>query len=177
MTKAATGVVMLWLALAGLAACTHVQARTPEADPALVTPPPPPRVIVPVTITVPEPEPAPPAPAPARSNPPASRPPDRATPPATPPTTPVETPAAPPPVLQTTSNLGDLEQKTLAALAKANGDLAKVDPKQLGADAHAQYDTAKGFIRQAEAALKGKNLVYAKELADKAAALAGLLVR
>ena len=45
----------------------------------------------------------------------------------------------------------------------------------LNADAQTQYDTAKRFIRQAEDALRAKNLVFAKNLADKAAALAAQL--
>ena len=38
-----------------------------------------------------------------------------------------------------------------------------------------QYDTAKRFIRQAEDAMRTKNLLFAKNLADKAAALAAQL--
>jgi protein-disulfide isomerase-like protein with CxxC motif len=45
----------------------------------------------------------------------------------------------------------------------------------LNADAKIQYDTAKRFIRQADDALRAKNLVFAKEVAAKAAALAAQL--
>jgi hypothetical protein len=38
-----------------------------------------------------------------------------------------------------------------------------------------QYDTAKRFIRQADDAVKSKNLVFAKNLADKAAVIAAQL--
>jgi hypothetical protein len=45
----------------------------------------------------------------------------------------------------------------------------------LDADAKIQYDTAKRFVRQAEDAVKSKNLVFAKNLADKAATIADQL--
>jgi hypothetical protein len=38
-----------------------------------------------------------------------------------------------------------------------------------------QYDTAKRFIQQADDAMKAKNLVFARNLADKAAAIAAQL--
>ena len=47
----------------------------------------------------------------------------------------------------------------------------------LGSDARAQFDSAMGFVRQADEALKVKNLVYAGQLADKAATMAALLRR
>ena len=51
-------------------------------------------------------------------------------------------------------------------------DPAKVDYRALNANARTQYDTAKRFIQQAEDAIRMKNLPFAKNLADKAAALA-----
>ena len=45
----------------------------------------------------------------------------------------------------------------------------------MGTDAKAQFDAALGFIRQADEALKVKNLIYAGQLADKAATMAALL--
>ena len=57
-------------------------------------------------------------------------------------------------------------------LAKASSDLTRVDYRALNADARTQYDTAKGLVRQAEDALRAKNLVFARSLADKAATLA-----
>ena len=85
-------------------------------------------------------------------------------------------PAAPL-ILQTTSNPAEVEQRANAQIAAAQRDLDRINPAQLTSNARAQYDTAKGFIRQAQDALKVKNVVLAKELADKAAALASQLRR
>ena len=62
-----------------------------------------------------------------------------------------------------------------ASLSRANADLSRIDYRMLNADAKTQYDTAKRFIRQADDAMRTKNLVFAKNLADKAAALAAQL--
>ena len=47
--------------------------------------------------------------------------------------------------------------------------------RALNAEARVQYDTAKRFISQSQEALRAKNLVFARSLADKAAALAAQL--
>jgi hypothetical protein len=60
-------------------------------------------------------------------------------------------------------------------LLEANFNLNRIDYGRLNADARGQYDSAKGFVRQAEEALRGKNLVFASYLADKAATLAARL--
>jgi hypothetical protein len=86
-------------------------------------------------------------------------------------------PAPAPPVLQTTSDPVEMEQRALALLAAAQRDLDQIDPARLSANARAQYDTARGFIRQAGDALKVKNVMLARELADKAASLASQLRR
>ena len=57
-------------------------------------------------------------------------------------------------------------------MARAGGDLNRIDYRALNADARTQYDTAKRFIQQAEEAIRAKNLPFAKNLADKAAVLA-----
>ena len=62
-----------------------------------------------------------------------------------------------------------------ATLSRANADLTRVDYRRLNVDARQQYDTAKRFIRQADDAVRAKNLVFAKNLADKAATLAAQL--
>ena len=71
------------------------------------------------------------------------------------------------------------ESQTVAAirdlLGRATRDLARVNTASLGGDGRAQYDTAKRFIIQADDAIKAKNLVFAKSLADKAVALAAQL--
>jgi len=171
--------LVILLVLAALPACTKVNARTPDSDPGLTTPNPPDRVIVPVTL--PEPVEAPPAPAPsppAPTRPRESTRPERSTPPpsASPSanSTP-ETPAPQPPVLQTTLNPAELEQQARAFIGTASRDLDRVPVPQLNASARAQYDRARGFIRQAEDALRIKNVVLARELADKAASLASQL--
>ena len=60
-------------------------------------------------------------------------------------------------------------------LTRANNDLSRVDYRALNNDARTQYDTAKRFVQQADRALREKNLVFAKSVADKAAALAAQL--
>jgi hypothetical protein len=98
---------------------------------------------------------------------------DRSTPPA-----PVDpAPAAPAPVLQTTANVGALEERALWLLAEAERNLERVNRRDLGAQARAQYDRAVSFIRNAKNALQIRNFNYAEQLAAKAAAVARELVR
>ncbi|SRR6266849_3359271 len=72
-------------------------------------------------------------------------------------------------------NEADVDRNIRALLARAMADLNRIDGRTLNADARTQYDTARGFIRQAEQALAEKNVVFAKSLAEKAAALAAQL--
>ena len=185
---------------AGASACARTQARTQPEAPPLATPPAPPRVIVPID-SEPITSSSPPADeAPAR--PPGSRGSGRAAPPrselksdgpkpepakpgesakaesaAEPPRAAVEEPV-PPRTLQTApaANAGEAEKKIRGQLTRAARDLNRVDYGALSVDAKAQYDTAKRFMRQAEEALKVKNFVFAENLADKAAALAAILL-
>jgi len=60
-------------------------------------------------------------------------------------------------------------------MSRASGELNRIDYRTLNADARMQYDTAKRFIQQADDAMKAKNIVYARSLADKAAAIAAQL--
>ena len=158
-------------------------------DAALDVPPPPERDIEAVEVEAPPP-PQPPAPVPEspRTQPPRPRPaPAREQPRVEPkpePAPPVETPkpaeeAPRPPVstLQTTPATveGELERGVRATLTHATNELNRIDYRVLNADARTQYDTAKRFIRQAEDAVKTKNLVFAKNLADKAATIADQL--
>jgi hypothetical protein len=87
---------------------------------------------------------------------------------------PLEEAKPPATTLQTTpaNAEGEVERNIIATIAKANSDLSHIDYRALNADARDQYDTAKSFLRQAESAVHAKNLVFAKSLADKAAALA-----
>jgi hypothetical protein len=84
--------------------------------------------------------------------------------------------AAPPP-LQTTANVMELEKNVRARMAQALRDLDRTNYRALSADRRTQYDTAKRFVQQAEDALKVSNLVFAGQLADKAATLAAALAQ
>ena len=68
-----------------------------------------------------------------------------------------------------------MERGIRSALQRATADLNRIDYRTLNADARTQYDTAKRFVRQAGDAMRTKNLVFAKNLADKAATLAAQL--
>lgn len=172
-----TTVGVLILCAAGAACATRAQTVMPVGTPALHAPEPPSRVVVPAPErpTLPpvdEPVPVAAAGTPARSRETAP-PPARAATPSTPP------PAAvtPPQVLFTTANTAEFEKSVRTQLMRAQADLGQVSRLSLGADARAQYDSALGFIHQAEEALKVKNLIYAGQLADKAATMAALLKR
>lgn len=80
-------------------------------------------------------------------------------------------------VLQTTraGREDEVERRIRAVLATAAADLGRVDARRLDPDMQVQYDTAKGFVRQAEDALKARNLVFAETNANKAAVLAAQL--
>ncbi len=80
-------------------------------------------------------------------------------------------------MLSTTANTADFERRIREQLRRAEADLSQVNRQSLGSNAKAQYDAARGFIRQCEEALKVRNLVFAGQLADKAATMAELLRR
>jgi outer membrane biosynthesis protein TonB len=178
-----SAVMLLSLVAAG---CTRAKAKTmPDAPPPLDVPAPPPRD---VETTEAEPPPLIPLPQePARNAPPRTRPTTPATrPPETRPEPPRPEPApaeaeqprpeeTPRPLtLQTTPTQAEaeMERNIRNTITRATSDLSRVDYRILNADARLQYDTAKSFIDQAEKAIKAKNLVYAKTLADKAAVIA-----
>jgi hypothetical protein len=183
-----SALLLFCLATVLASGCARAKAKTvPDAP--LDVPAPPPR-----DVETTETEPPPPAtlvPEPARNTPARPRPvppreqqraePARPEPPkpdappaAEPPKT--EEPARPTP-LQTMPPAAEVEAERLirAALARANSDLGRVDYRLLKKDARTQYDTAKRFVNQADEALRTKNLVFAKNLADKAATLAAQL--
>ena len=62
-------------------------------------------------------------------------------------------------------------------LVKAADDLAEVNYAGLSNDLKAQDHTAKRFITLSEQALKEQNLIFAGTLAEKAGAIATLLLR
>jgi hypothetical protein len=178
----------------GSVGCVRAHAKTvPQTpDAALDVPAAPERDIEPAEVEAPPP-PQPPAPAPEspRAQPPRPRPAPtreqpRAEPPKPEPAPPAEPPkpAEEPPRGSSTSTLqttpatveGELERGVRATLTRASNELNRIDYRGLNADAKIQYDTAKRFIRQADDAVKSKNLVFAKNLADKAATIADQLV-
>ena len=180
--------VALMLVTTGVA-CTRAKAKTVPDVPPLEMPAPPPRDVEPNEAEPPPPvslpqEPArTPTPRPRPATPtrearpndtPKPEPPKTEAPPLViePPKT--EDPPAPPPTLQTTPATaeGEVERGIRATLVRATNDLNRIDYRFLNADARTQYDTAKSFIRQADAAVRAKNLVFARNLAEKAAALA-----
>jgi hypothetical protein len=173
--------IALLLAGALAAGCaTHAQATAAVEPPPLNPPEPPARFVLPLTEepTLPPVIDEPPATSSPVSGT-ARTPPRNPNPrPATPPPV-VETPPAPPPptpaVLSTNINTAEFEQRIQRQLDRARADLKLVKREQLGTDAQAHFDAAQGFIRQAEGALKVKNLIYAGQLADKAATMAALL--
>ena len=164
--------------------CIRAHARnTPNATP-LDVPLPPPRLVEAAETPPPEPLtlPAEPArttlprprtpPAPAQQTESSKQPePPKAT----------EEPKEPkPPVATTlrttpTQQEGELERRTRGLLLEATSNLNRIDYGRLNPDAKGQYDSAKGFVRQAEDALRTQNLVFASYLADKAATLAAQL--
>src|SRR3954469_10004497 len=174
--------------------CVHTAAKTSPDGPPLDVPAAPPRPVEANEAEAPQPiplisEPARNTPArprqtpareqPARPEPPKTEPPRTDPPPSQPMDAPrpAEEPPKPPVNLQTTPAQAEVEEERniRASLVRANTDLSRIDYRGLNADARTQYDTAKRFVRQADDALKGKNLVFAKNLAEKAAAIAAQL--
>jgi len=192
-------IVVVCIALAPFALCgcgAGAQAKTTPDNPPLDMPAPPPRDVEPTEVETPPPVPlaqeparnAPtrrtqPAREPARTEParPAEPPKAEPTPPAeaakpvTP--APTEEPPKPPTTLQTTPSgaEGDLERTIRATLTRATSDLMRVDYRTLNADAKTQYDYAKRYMRQAEDAMRAKNMLFARTLAEKAAVVAAQL--
>jgi hypothetical protein len=169
--------------------CATTHAKSAPDAPPLDMPPPPPRAIEPSDTEPPppialpdEPEHHPPArrvpspsPKPEATKP---EPPKPETPPIVEPPKPAEEPPKSPPTTLQTAPAGretEEEQRIRAQLSRAMADLNRIDYRALNADARTQYDTAKRFVTQAEDALKAKNLVFARSVADKAAALAAQL--
>jgi hypothetical protein len=177
------------LSLGASAACASAAARA-RTDPApLSIPDPPPRLIEPLPevaeLPAEEPErPETPAP-PVRSSRPNRENGSRETKAAEnpKPVEPVPEPPAPalPPAPRAelrTPEMADEDatarkvRDTLDAAAKT---LAKVDYRSLGKEGQEQYNTAKRFMEQAEEALRARNQIAAKYLADKADTIATAL--
>ncbi len=182
--------LLVCLCAAAGSACSHAQAKTIPEPPPLDMPPPPPRS---VELAVPEPPPPiglPPEPArnnlvetsrsePERSDTARSGELAKPEPIADVPPKSAEESArsSPPPTLQTTraQQEAEVERNVRVLLARAADGLKRINYRALNPDARAQYDTARRFMSQAEDALRVKNLVFADNLADKAATLAAQL--
>jgi hypothetical protein len=169
-----------------LSGCARAHAAPAPTQP-LEVPAPPPRDIevrdveplpsqpAPVTTAPPVPEPARPAPPrPRPTEPPKPEPPKPVDEGANPPVT---APPPPAPTLQTAPTAADaeLERGIRATLGRAGADLRRIDTRRLSAEARDQYETASRYIGQAEDAIRTKNLVFARTLAEKAAVLAAQL--
>jgi hypothetical protein len=174
---------LLVVALAFAApACVTAQATGEPGGPALAPPDPPPHTVIPVEI------PEKPAAEPASSAPKSvivdpslqppvqkaeksvAKPPDAAA-------APPQPVAPPPPPLQTTTDVTGEETAIRAQMTQARANLKPIEYGALSAEQKTQYDTAQRFLQQAEDALKVKNLVFARQLADKAVTLAAALVK
>jgi hypothetical protein len=183
---------LLWPLLIGqcvvlLSGCVRTQAKAVPTGPPLEMPAPPPRDVEPQDEGVPDPVPLPGEP--AHRTPEHARPSQRIEPkieskPEVPKievpievTPPVEEPPKPATTLQTKpANAEGEEERTIReTLTHASTDLSRIDYRVLNTDARNQYDTAKRFVEQAEDAMRAKKFVFAKNLADKAAALAAQL--
>jgi hypothetical protein len=173
-----------WLGVLGIvlaSACSANPARTSAAVPLLI-PEPPPRVAMP---PVPAAEP-PAAPVPV----PASRP-TAEIPQSTPPRTAVAAPApappptpsvqaiepartAPPPDLLPAGPPGRTATASQVrdALTRTKQKLDSIDRRRLNSGRQADYDSARHFLSQAEAAVKVNNLMLAESSAEKAETLA-----
>ena len=176
--------IVLALALAA-SACASAQARSEPGGPALASPVPPPHAIVPVEIVEePAAPPAPPAPEPVlvhglsprpRKPEPATDKPVEKTDPAAVPAQPAAPPPAPP--IQTTTDVEGMKTAIRKTMDQAKSDLDRTANLPLNAERRAQHDTAKRFLEQAEEALKVENLVFAEQMANKAATLAAALAQ
>jgi hypothetical protein len=183
---------------AGAAGCAKAKPAVEPELPPLEAPPPPPRLLPPlVGGPIETPAVTPPPPEAGRPPTPARRRPERAgdngatrqepRPADAPKTDPLVDAPRPPdetvpseqaPILQLAPSAESdaTEQAIQQVLTRATRDLTRVDYRALSPDAKAQYDTAKRFIVLADQAIKDRNFVFARTLADKAAVIAGVLV-
>jgi outer membrane biosynthesis protein TonB len=169
--------------------CNRLSARTaPEPPPPLDVPAPPPRVVE--ALGTDSPSPGTLVDAPESTAPSTRRPPPRVDAPKPEPK-PVEPPPAPvtevpPPAepakpattLQTTppEREAALEQEIRAQMALAAKTLNGIDyNKKLSSGEKQQYDQAKSFLARAEEAIRAKNLVFARQLAENAEKMAAQL--
>lgn len=178
------------VAATSLSACATAKAAMPAERPALIVPPPPPRVITPMPLPEVQPAPEPVGELPASTSKPPSRAPrpqsqaakdaakadSKVEPVADVPANPPVTAPAPAP----TPQLRMPEGNDTAATARQARDtiertrrvLNGIDPARLSSVLQKALTDAKAFTTQAEEALNAGNVVFGKELAEKAERLA-----
>jgi hypothetical protein len=176
--------------------CARSHPQTEPELPPLTAPTPPPRVLPPLAggpidaPTVPPPPEPGRSPAPTRRRPEGSRagenngrqePKSLETPKTESPEAarPEEAQPAPPaPTLQLIpdNEATATEQAIRQQLTRATNDLRHVDYGALSGEAKVQYDTAKRFMVLADQAIRDRNLIFARTLAEKAAVIAGVLL-
>jgi len=165
--------------------CLGLRAHAVTAPEPLNMPDPPPRIVevrepdVPPPISLPE-EPLRNTPTRARPNAVASEPARPSEPPKPEPPVDAAKPdetTRPPTTLQITPTQREeeVERRIRGVLGQAMTDLNRVNYQALSSDGRTQYEQAKRFVSQAEEALRAKNLLFANNLADKAATLANQL--
>jgi len=170
--------IVAWL----MSACTSNPARSAAAVPLEIPEPPPREAMEPVAAVIAE-TPAPPPP--ERPAPvPASRPATPAAPPAVaanpapsqpPPATPTELPkTTPPPELRAGGGAGrtPTAAQVRERLVRTRQKLNTIRPGSLNAGKRTDYDSARRFLAQAEAAVKDNNLLLAESSVEKAETLA-----
>ena len=185
MRTALRATLLVGLAAIGGTGCATTRAETPRERPALDVPMPPPRVIMPLPTV-----PGPPAPEPVGdlpgnstqtpSRPRPQRPPetqkveakpeDPKPPEATPP------PSTVPQLRIPASDTGQTAAQIRDIIDRTRKTLRGIDYATLPNPRKKAHDDANMFATQADEALKTNNLVFAKELADKAERLAKELV-
>ena len=170
--------------------CSRLSARSaPEPPPPLDVPAPPPRVVE--ALGTDSPAPGTLVDAPTSTAPSSRRPPPRVEAPkpepkpVEPPPTPVTEvpappaePAKPATTLQTTPPEREavLEQEIRTKIENATKTLNSIDyKKKLTSAEKQQYDQAKTFVVRAEEAMRAKNLVFARQLAENAEKMADQL--
>lgn len=176
-------IALLCLLSLGVTGCLRARAAGANAVPPLDVPQPPTREFSPAEVPLPAEASVPDAPVPAVApvtpRPPVPRravspQPDTESRPE--PTPPVPVPLAPDPSreLRAASPAADAqaERTVRDTVARSTRDLGRVNVSRLSADGRAQFEQARRFLQQAEAALRTKNFPFAATLADKAASLA-----
>jgi hypothetical protein len=174
---------VVFVAGLALSACASNPARSSETVP-LEIPKPPPRVAMdPVPAVIAEPPPVAPerpaaTPASRPAGTPASPPAAAVTPPAAqppPPITPPEQPrVGPPPELRPAGPAGrtPTAAQVRDRLVRTKQKLDSLDRGRLNAGKRTDYDSARRFLSQAEAAVKDNNLLLAESSVEKAETLA-----